>query len=503
MAIVGRPNVGKSTLFNRLAGRRLALVGRRPGITRDRLYAPAEWRGHSLTLIDTGGLTGADAAELGPDETRRATVEQTLAALREADAVLLVVDGQAGLHPEDAEIADLIRRAGKPALVVVNKAEGAAVRAAAGEFYALGLGDPVPVSALHGTGTGDLLDVVLERWRAPRAGPGSGGLGEAAPEADAPGEGVARSGETAPPEERPLRVCLLGRPNVGKSSLVNRLLGRERVTVSSVAGTTRDAVDVPWRAAGRSFVLVDTAGLRRHARRADAVEHWSAGRAEAALESSDVVLVVMDATEPATDQDKRVAGLAHERGRAVILLVNKWDLAAGGDERAAAACTRRIRREMPFVAYAPILFVSALTGQRLGRLPALIERVAANHARRVDALELLRVVEEAVLVQAPPGGGRRPLRILGVRQTGVRPPSFAFSVSDPERMPASYARYLENRLRAAFDFAGTPLRLRFVAGRGGASGDRPVRPAGRRGALPGGGGATKVRGGRRGGGDGR
>lgn len=467
VAIVGRPNVGKSTLFNRLAGGRRAIVGERPGITRDRLYAEASWRGRAFTLVDTGGLSDGELEELGPAEIRAAAARQTMAAVGEADAVLLVVDGQEGLQPDDAEVADLVRRSGKPALLVVNKTEGPRARAAAGEFFALGLGEPLPVSALHGVGTGDLLDRLLDVLpgglrpspspaqgrRSPAAKPQSGGTAAAAHAG--PGDGI-------------IRVCLAGRPNVGKSSLVNRLVGLERVTVSNVPGTTRDAVDVTWLAEGREFVLVDTAGLRRRARRADAVEHWSAARAERAMDQADVVLVVIDATEPATDQDKRVAGYAHERGRGLILLVNKWDLVERGP-RTADEYARLIRREMPFVSYAPILFVSALTGQRLGRLPAEIVRVAANHARWVDELELARVVEEAVLVQAPPGRGHRQLRVQRVRQTGVRPPTFTFTVNDPELVRDSYVRYLERRLREAFDFAGTPLRLRFRRpGRGGA-----------------------------------
>lgn len=447
VVLVGRPNVGKSSLFNRLLRSRRAIVADVPGVTRDRLTAEAEWGGRRFTLVDTGGLDAPPDGGPPHDPARgvltsqvtAAAQAQTMAAVRDADLVVFVVDGQAGLHPSDAEIANELRRAGKPVLLAVNKADRRTVADAASEFYALGLGEPMPVSAEHGTNVGELLDAVVDRLP---------------PEADDGGP----DGRTA--SDDVTRVCIAGRPNVGKSSLLNRLVGEERAIVSALPGTTRETVDVRWEAAGRAFELVDTAGLRRRARVDSDVEYYGVTRTLRAIEQCDVALIVLDGTAPVTEQDKKIAGYVHEQGRAAIILVNKWDLAER-DERATGRYVEMIRRELGFIPYVPILFVSAHTGLRLHRLPEAIARVAANHAVRVDAGKLSRLVKEAQALHAPPGRKGRHLRIHSVIQARTKPPTFLFLVNDPELLHYSYERYLENRLRQAFDLEGTPVRFRF------------------------------------------
>ncbi len=469
MAIVGRPNVGKSTLFNRLTGRRQAIVEDVPGVTRDRLYAPVEWRGRRFHLVDTGGLdveawagleprpgTRDGGGEARPEDLAAATQRQVRAAVAEADVIIFLVDGKAGLHPGEEEIAGILRRSRKPVIVAVNKIDRLTAADRAYEFYALGLGEPIPVSAEHGLNTGDLLDRVLDLLPA---------------EGQEPGGEDGREGASA---EGAIRVAVVGRPNVGKSSLVNRLLGEERVTVSDVPGTTRDAVDVRWEADGHVFILVDTAGLRRRARVDTPLEYYSVVRTLRAIDRSDVVLLLLDPALLVTEQDKKIAGYAHEQGKASIIVVNKWDL-VDKDERTAAEVTARIREGLAFLSYAPVITVSARTGQRLQRLPGLIAQVAANHAAHLDQARLEAVIADAQAVHAPPGRKGRHLRIHGVAQTGTRPPTFAFFVNDPALVHYSYERYLENRLREAFDLAGTPLRLRWRAGRRRATGGGRAR----------------------------
>lgn len=451
VVLVGRPNVGKSSLFNRILRRRHAIVADVPGVTRDRIASEAQWGGRRFIVVDTGGLDApAEGHVQGRDPVRAALAaqvavaarDQALLAVQEADLVVFVVDGQAGLHPSDSEIADALRRAGRPVLLAVNKGDRRAVAEAAGEFYGLGLGDPLVVSAEHGTGVGELLDAVVAALPAP---------------GDEEGED-ARAGEDV--DAALTRVCIVGRPNVGKSSLLNRLIGEERAIVSPLPGTTREAVDARWEAAGRSFELVDTAGLRRRARIDSDVEFYGFSRTLRAIEHCDVSLIVLDGTGPVTEQDKKIAGHVQQFGRGAIILVNKWDLAER-DERATGRYVEMIRRELGFLPYAPILFVSARTGLRLHRLPEVIARVAANHAARVDAAKLTRLVEEAQALHAPPGHKGRHLRIYSVAQVDVKPPTFVLVVNDPELVHFSYERYLENRLRQAFDFEGTPVRMRF------------------------------------------
>lgn len=428
VAIVGRPNVGKSALFNRLIQRRLAIVEGVPGITRDRIYAETDWAGRSFRLVDTGGL------EPGMDKGMVALVRyQAEAAIREADVIIFVVDAREGVTAVDRDVAELLRRSGKPVVLAANKVDDAAVVLDTYEFFALGLGEPLPVSAEHGRNTGDLLDLVVAHFPAEE------------PEEEDAGA---------------IRVAVVGRPNVGKSSLVNRLLGQERVIVSEMPGTTRDAVDVEVETDRGRLVFVDTAGLRRKSRIEDPVERYSVLRALRAVDHADVVLVMLDATETVTEQDKKVAGYGHDQGKAAVLVVNKWDLIEK-DERTATEYTRLIRRELAFVDYAPVVFVSALTGQRVDRIIDLAFEVAARHRSQVPTGVLNRVIHAAQEVNPAPRRKGKKLQIYYGTQVRSGPPTFAFFVNDPELVHFSYVRYLDRTLREAFDFEGTPLRLFF------------------------------------------
>jgi len=425
VAIVGRPNVGKSALFNRIAGGRIAIVEGEPGVTRDRLYADAEWRGKRFTIVDTGGLDFREDEGIAGMARRQAEL-----AMAEADVLLFVLDARAGLLPADIEVAEALRRSHKPLLVVANKVDGEALMPNVAEFYALGLGDPFPVSAEHGRGVADLLDAVIARFPdAPEAGAETGGA---------------------------IRVAVIGRPNVGKSSLVNRLAGEERSIVSDIPGTTRDAVDTLIERGSSRFVLVDTAGIRRKSRIDGAVERYSVLRALRAIDRATVCLMLLDATEGVTEQDKRICGYAHEAGKAIILVVNKWDLVEK-DSKTMDRYEAQIRRELGFVQYAPILFVSAKTGQRVQRLFELIEYVAEQHALRIPTGRLNEALQEAVSRRQPPSDKGERLKLLYITQVGVQPPTFALFVNEPRLMHYSYARYLENQLREAFGFVGTPL----------------------------------------------
>ena len=443
VAIVGRPNVGKSTLFNRLAGRRIAIVEETPGLTRDRIYAECEWRGKRFTIVDTGGLQMERAPLL------RQVRRQAEFAIEEADAILFVVDGKEGLAPLDREVAEWLRRANKPVLLVVNKVESKGRMEESSEFYALGFGEPLPVSALHGIEVGELLDRLVEEL------------------------------PPSPPEEAEaataIRVAIVGRPNVGKSSLVNAILGEERAIVDVEPGTTRDATDSPYGWDGHSIVLVDTAGIRRKSRVHVDFEYYSVLRAFGAIERSDVTVLLLDATAGVTDQDKRIAGHAHEEGRALVLAVNKWDLV---DSRLGAAAEqqegaerlpkqsrlliqdfdREARGQLPFVSYAPLAVISALHHGGLKELLDTVVSVAEAHSFRVSTPLINKVIGEAM--REPPSSSRG-LKIYYVTQTGVRPPSFLLFVNSPKAVHFSQERYLENRLRERFPLEGTPLRLRF------------------------------------------
>ncbi|MGE5588280.1 MAG: ribosome biogenesis GTPase Der [Clostridia bacterium] len=431
VAIVGRPNVGKSALFNRMIGMPHAIVEATPGVTRDRICADVEWRGRKFVLVDTGGIETSESR----DPIQEMTTAQAKIAIGEADLILFLVDTKSGLIPHDREIADILRRSARPVILVASKAEGAR-RDDYLEFFALGLGDPIPISSVHGTGIGDLLDAIIAR------------LGE-------PGE----EGEDTEAEEA-VKIAVVGRPNVGKSSLVNAILGTERSIVSPEPGTTRDAVDTPFRWRGRKFVVIDTAGLRRKARVRSAIERYSALRAERAIERCDVALLVLDASEGLAAQDVRIAGRADEAGRASVIVLNKWDLVSK-EEGARARLEKTIDADLVFLSYAPRVFVSSLTGAGIQRLMLAVETAAANHARRVATSVLNEVLEEAQMRVEPPHDRGRQLKIFYGTQVGVRPPAFSFFVNDPDLVHFSYTRYLENRLREAFDFEGTPVRLSF------------------------------------------
>ncbi|MBX5437792.1 MAG: ribosome biogenesis GTPase Der [Alicyclobacillaceae bacterium] len=426
VAIVGRANVGKSTLFNRIAGERIAIVEDHPGVTRDRIYTRAEWNGREFHLIDTGGIEMG-----GADEMVNLIRVQAQLAIDEADVIIFLVDGMQGLMPADRDVADLLRRAGKKVVLAVNKLEHPSHLSAAYEFYELGFGEPVAVSAMHGTGTGDLLDRVVAEL--PRG---------ADDEAD----------------DDTVRIALIGRPNVGKSSLINAILGEPRVLVSDVAGTTRDAIDTPFRFDGDNYILVDTAGLRRRGKVYKNVERYSALRALRAIERADVAFVVIDGREGITDQDKRVAGYALDAGCGVGFLVNKWDIVEK-DDKTAHRFEEKLRDEMPFLRWAPVLFVSALTKQRVHRILPLAKSIAEMHAMRIATSTLNSVVQDAVTSVPPPTDKGRRLRVYYVTQVAVKPPTFALFVNDAELMHFSYERYLENQLRRAFGFEGTPIRL--------------------------------------------
>lgn len=426
VAIVGRPNVGKSTLFNRLIRESRAVVSDQPGTTRDRIYGDAHWQGLSFTLVDTGGLVS-----WGREEVVREVRKQVETALVEADAILFLVDARDGLLAEDQEIANLLRRSHKPVFLVANKAEGKREKMALGEFYALGLGDPYPVSALHGLGMGDLLEALVKALPAAEEGAAAG-----------------------------LGIAIVGRPNVGKSSLLNALVGQKRAIVTSQPGTTRDALDTAMEWKGQPVTLIDTAGIRRRGRIQKGIEEYSVLRALRAIERSQVVFLVMDAQEGILAQDAHLAGFIAEAGKGLIILVNKWDLVPN-PRQAQPQYISAIRQALDFVAYAPIYFVSALTGEGISGLLDVAFQVFDEMRRQIPELELSRFLQEAVARHSPPSKAGKKLQLRSVKQVGVEPPTFLFEVNDHRLIHFSYQRYLENRLRQAFDFWGTPIRLKF------------------------------------------
>lgn len=426
VAIVGRPNVGKSTLMNRISGRRVAIVDDMPGVTRDRLYADCEWCGKVFSLIDTGGIDDGD------DDIMRSVREQAYEAVRLSDAVIFLTDVKQGVLPSDGEIAEVLRRSKKPVVLAVNKAD-AASRDNVYDFYKLGLGEPYLISASHGGGVGDLLDAVCAEFPAAE---------------DTGGDA--------------LSVAVVGKPNVGKSSLVNKLIGADRNIVSDVAGTTRDAVDTPVTVGGRDYILIDTAGMRRKREIADkSIERYSVLRAIAAIKRCDVAIVVIDATEGATEQDEKIAGLVHESGKPSVIVLNKWDAVEKNahtlDER-----TLELKERLAFMSYFKSIAVSAKTGLRVEKLMELVSAVHENASRRISTGLLNDIIGQAVAATEPTARkGRRP-KIYYASQPSVCPPLFVFKVNDPELLHFSYERYLENSLRRAADFSGTPVRLKFV-----------------------------------------
>lgn len=433
VAVVGRPNVGKSTLFNRLIGERRAVVDAVPGTTRDRLYGTAEWRGREFTVVDTGGIgMEGDPSRGSAVPVREDVLAQAQEAMDEADVILFVVDAVTGPVPADHDVADLLRRSRKPIVVAANKADGDRQGRNSVEFYELGLGEGLPISALHGTGTGDLLDAIVERFE--------------------PAD--------VEPEEGPhLSLAIVGRPNVGKSSLINALLGKQRSIVSPVAGTTRDAIDTELQVDGRRVLLIDTAGIRRRGRIERGVEKFSVLRAIRAVERAEVAVLVIDAVDGVTAQDTHVGGYIQEARKGLIVVVNKWDLIEK-DTNTAKEYTDRIRRDLSFVDWAPLVFISALTRQRVPRILELAETVQARRDMRVPTPKLMELVREAVSRHVVSERGRQ-LKIYYATQAGTRPPTFVFFVNDPKLLHFSYQRYLENQLRAAFDFEGTAIRLVF------------------------------------------
>ncbi|MSQ30663.1 MAG: ribosome biogenesis GTPase Der [Dehalococcoidia bacterium] len=427
LAIVGRPNVGKSALFNRLTSANRALVEDLPGTTRDRIYGAFDWNGKQVRVVDTGGLGDGQGDPFGP--AIRRGVEH---ALSEAQAVLFVVDAAAGPTAADYEIAEMLRRANQPVLLVANKTDTRAGQQNLLELYALGLGEPFAVSAIHGKGIGDLMDAIL---------------------------GLVEGAEIPEPGAERIRVAIIGRPNVGKSSLTNAILGQDRVVVSDVPGTTRDPIDTPFEFEGHSMVLIDTAGIRRKGKIERGVERHSVQRAEQAADRADVVLLIIDQTEPLTAQDTHIAGYALEHGKGIILVVNKWDLAEDRSQRQQFA--EQIDAQYQFMAWAPIQFTSAVTGEGIRDLLELVVHVAEVRQQRVPTSELNRAVHRAMAEHGPPTVRNQKLKVLYVTQAAVSPPTFVFFVNNPATVHFSYERFLENRIRAAFGFEGTTVRLVF------------------------------------------
>ena len=428
VAIVGRPNVGKSTLFNIFANSRISIVEDTPGVTRDRLYADTEWLDNEFMMVDTGGIE-----IMNTDKIAVSIRQQAQIAIAEADVILFVCDARAGITHEDAEVAKMLRQSKKPIVLAINKADSPKQQMEIFEFYNLGIGEPIPVSAANHLGLGDLLDAVVEKF----------------PETSAYGEDG---------NEDEIKVALIGRPNVGKSSIFNTLVGEERSIVSDVAGTTRDAIDTPVIREGQKFLFIDTAGMRRKARIDEPIEKYSIIRSLRAVDRSDVVLMVIDAIDGVTEQDKKIAGYAHEAGKGIVLVVNKWDL-YDKDNTSTLRYTENLRRELVFMQYAPVVFVSAMTKQRIHRLPEVIHYVAEQNAMRISTSVLNQVVEDAIAINPPPTEKGQRLKILYATQVKIKPPTFVIFVNEPEIMHFSYQRYLENKLREAFGFEGTPLQM--------------------------------------------
>ena len=427
VAIVGRPNVGKSTLFNVIAGDSIAIVKDTPGVTRDRIYADCSWLNYNFTLIDTGGIE-PDSSDVILSQMR----DQAQIAIDTADVIIFLVDVRQGLTDADGKVAAMLRRSQKPVVLCVNKVDSfKKMEADVYEFYNLGIGDPIPVSASNHQGVGDLLEAVSDHFK--------------------------KDGSESDDDDRP-RIAIVGRPNVGKSSIVNRLVGEKRVIVSDIAGTTRDAIDTPLKRNGREYILIDTAGLRRKSKIHEDLERYSIIRTVTAVERADVVVMVIDAAEGVAEQDAKIAGIAHERGKGVIIAVNKWD-AVEKDDKTIYKMTEKIKQTLAYMPYAEFVFISAKTGQRLDKLFELIDMIIENQSMRIATGVLNEILAEAVAMQQPPSDKGRRLKIFYMTQISVKPPTFVVFVNDKKLMHYSYTRYIENQIRNAFGFRGTPLRF--------------------------------------------
>lgn len=426
VAVVGRPNVGKSTFFNKVAGKRISIVEDTPGVTRDRIYAEAEWIGNAFTLIDTGGIE-----PFSKDILLQQMRSQAELAIETADVIIFMLDGREGITAADYEVANMLRRSNHPILLAVNKIEVKELESNIFEFYNLGLGDPIPISAQQGLGLGDLLDRVVDLFSKDKKGQ---------------------------EEEEQLRIAVIGKPNAGKSTLINKLLGEERVIVSNIPGTTRDAIDTPFQYKGENYILIDTAGIRRKSRITENVERYSVIRSFTGIERSDVCLLMIDAQEGVTEQDTKIVGYAHEEGKASIIIVNKWDVIEK-DTKTMDKFRREIREKLSFISYAPILFISAKTGRRVHRIMELVNYVSNQHSMRISTGMLNEVIGEAILLNQPPADKGKKLNILYATQVSVKPPTFILFVNDIKLMHFSYQRYIENQIRKSFGFEGTPIRF--------------------------------------------
>ena len=424
LAIVGRPNVGKSTIFNRILGERVSIVEDTPGVTRDRIYGKSEWLGKEFAVIDTGGI------DLGDEPFLAQIKDQAEIAIDEADVILFLTSIEAGVTDADERVAQILYRANKPVVLAVNKVDNPERRQDIYDFYSLGFGEPLPLSGTHGIGLGDVLDAVL----------------------------AAFPNEASADEDDSIKFSLIGRPNVGKSSLVNAILGENRVIVSPIEGTTRDAIDTKFEADGETFTMIDTAGIRKRGKVYENTEKYAVMRALRAIDRSDVVLFVINAEEGTREQDKKVAGYAHEAGRGIIIVVNKWDTLEK-DNRTMKDFENLIRQEFQYLDYAPIIFVSAKTHQRLQSLPAMIVEVSENQTRRIQSSVLNDVLMDAITVTPTPTVNGKRLRIYYMTQVAVKPPTFVVFVNDPDLLHFSYERFLINQLRQAFDFSGTPIHV--------------------------------------------
>lgn len=427
VAVVGRPNVGKSTLFNKLAGERISIVQDTPGVTRDRIYADVEWLSHKFTLIDTGGME--PNAE---DVILRQILQQAEIAIETADVIIFVCDIKQGVIDDDMQVANILRRTKKPVILAINKVDDMRRdNLEIYEFFSLGIGEPIPISAGQMLGLGDLLDAVTQEF---------------------PDDDVSEEND----EE--IKVAIIGKPNVGKSSLINKILGEDRLIVSNIPGTTRDAIDTPIEVEGQKFVFIDTAGMRRKSKIKEDIERFSIIRAVAAVERCDVAILVIDANEGITDQDTKIAGIAHERGKAAIVAVNKWD-SIEKDDKTMNKFLKDIGNELAYMPYAPRVFISAHTGQRIPKMLETIKTVHENHALRISTGMLNDVLIEAMAMQQPPSDKGKQLRIYYVTQVSVKPPTFVLFVNDRQLMHFSYRRYIENQFREAFGFVGTPIHF--------------------------------------------